>query len=109
MKTIAKILLIIFFFIFSFLNNSPIFDNYVQDGFSCAKKHEHRCSIEPIEKEGFIILPSNSNNNNTISSVGSSYLAPTLKNSFFAKKRYIVKNQYTIAHLYKTEIFPNAP
>ena len=91
MKTIAKILLIIFFFIFSFLNNSPIFDNYVQDGFSCAKKHEHRCSIEPIEKEGFIILPSNSNNNNTISSVGSSYLAPTLKNTFFAKKTLYCK------------------
>ena len=34
---------------------------------------------------------------------------PTLKNLFFAKNRYIVKNQYTIAHLYETEIFPNAP
>ena len=109
MKTIAKVLLIIFFFIFSFFNNSPIFDNYVQDGFSCAKKHEHRCSIEPVENEGFIVLPSNSNSNNSISSLGSSYVTPTLKNLFFAKNRYIVKNQYTIAHLYETEIFPNAP
>ncbi len=109
MKTIAKVLLIIFFFIFSFLNNSPIFDGYVQDGFSCAKKYEHRCSIGPIENEGFIILPSNSNSNNTISSVGNSYPTPSLKNTFFAKNRYIAKNQYTIAHLYKTEIFPNAP
>lgn len=109
MKIIAKVLLIIFFFIFSFLNNRPIFDGYVQDGFFCAKKHEHRCCIEPIENEGFIILPSNSNSNNTISSVGSSYVTPTLKKTFFAKNRYIAKNQYTIAHLYKTEIFPNAP
>ena len=109
MKIISKILLIIFFFIFSFLNNSLIFDNYVQDGFSCAKKHEHCCSIEPVENEGFIVLPSNSNSNNSISSLGSSYVIPTLKNSFFAKNRYIVKNQYTIAHLYETEIFPNAP
>ena len=109
MKIISKILLIIFFFIFSFLNNSLIFDNYVQDGFSCAKKHEHRYSIEPVENEGFIVLPSNSNSNNSISSLGSSYVTPTLKNLFFAKNRYIVKNQYTIAHLYETEIFPNAP
>ena len=109
MKIIAKILLIIFFFIFSFLNNSPIFDNYVQEGFSCIKKHEHRCSIEPIENEGFIILPSNSSDNDSVSGVGSSQISTTLSNTFFAKNRYLAKHQYTISHSYKTEIFPHAP
>ena len=109
MKTVSKILLIIFFFIFSFINNRTIFDGYIQDDFFSTKKQEHRCSIEPIENEGFIILPSNSGDNNTVSSVGSSCVIPNFKSIFFAKNRYISKKQYTIAHLYKTEIFPNAP
>lgn len=109
MKTVSKILLIIFFFIFSFINNRTTFDGYVQDGFFSTKKQEHRCCIEPIEGEGFIILPSNSDSNNTVSSVGGAYSHSTIRNVFCVKNRYISKNQYTITHLYKTEIFPNAP
>lgn len=109
MKTIAKVLLIIFFFIFSFLNNRTTFDGYIQDDFFSTKKQEHRCSIEPIENEGFIILPSNSSDSNSVSSVGSSQTSTTISNSFFAKNRYLAKHQYTIAHSYKTEIFPHAP
>lgn len=109
MKIIAKVLLIIFFFIFSFLNNRTTFDGYVQDDFFHTKKQEHRCSIEPIENEGFIILPSNSSDNDSVSGVGSSQISTALSNTFFAKNRYLAKHQYTISHSYKTEIFPHAP
>lgn len=107
MKTISKVLLIVFFFVFLFLNNRIIFDDFIHNDYLFIKRYHY--NIESIKNEAFIILPLNLSENSEISCAGNSNFTLSLNNSFFIKKNYITENKNSLAHLYKTENFPNAP
>ncbi len=106
MKIIAKVLLIIFFFVFSFSNTT------IGIGFqdtSDTNPIKHQYGIEMDDGECCIALPSSHPDNGTISGAGGIQNSNATNPTFRNENKLLINKSYIISHLYKTEIFPNAP
>ena len=108
MKNMTKILLIIFFFIFSYINGFDTSAIRSQDAFAVSVKNNHT-SIEKAGIESYIVLPVNNSDNNTSSDLDEVANFNYTQNDFFNdnyNKKFSLNN---ITYLFKTEVKPNAP
>lgn len=108
MKNMIKILLIIFFFIFSYMNGIGTSSIPPHRVFA-APVTNSSASIEKAGTESYIVLPANNSDNGFFSDISG------VNNFNYAQKLNFNKSDCknfdydSIVHLFKTEVNPNAP
>ena len=108
MKNMTKILLIIFFFIFSYINGFDTSAIRSQDAFAVSVKNNHT-SIEKAGIESYIMLPSNSSDKGFSSDISGVDTFNYAQKINFKKNDCKNFDYNSIVHLFKTEVNPNAP
>lgn len=109
MENTIKILLMIFFFMFSYVNSVVISSIPSQSIFVTQTATNNYTSIENTEIESYIVLPSNNSDNNSSSNINGVANFNYSQKLNFNKNDYKNFDCYNITHLFETEVNPNAP